>query len=201
MAALGQLRDQGMALPGAVADVALPSSQGDKRLVLWQTRSPPSPSLHLSHPPHQQLNCWRLGGVLLTTLLFVWVFFFRGRDIMWSPVRPTGPFPCLQRVSHHCQSSWVQPRGLVGTVQHCTPLPLNAECCLWGNETPILPVLTIRDLVWSAAGSGHSGWWLTSQVAGASPFPPQSQLPRLQPGNRSRSWHTMSSAEERLELI
>lgn len=59
---------------------------------------------------------------------------------MSSPLRPTGPFPCLQGVSHQCQSSWVWPRDLAGTVQHCTPprcwaMPLGQ----WDTHPPSLP--------------------------------------------------------------
>ena len=79
-------------------------------------------------------------SLLVTNHSICLFFFFRRRGMMWGPLRPTGPFPRLQRASRWFQSSWVQPMGLTGTVQHrspprCWALPLGQ----WDTHPPAPP--------------------------------------------------------------
>lgn len=122
--ALGQQRDQGMALPAAVTDVALPPSRGDKKLVLWQTCCP---FPHLSTPFVHHTSSLTAGGwgKCYWPLCLGGCFFFRGQDMTWSPLKPTGPFPCLQRISDQCQSSWYNQKARQGP--YSTAVFLSAE--------------------------------------------------------------------------
>lgn len=153
---------------------------------------PPCPPLHLSCPPHQQLNRWRLGAALLTTLFWGLGLFFQKTQHDVKPIEANRTIPLPARGFSPVPELLGLTEGLGGD-HAALHSPSVLSYASGAMEHPSSLSSTSETQCGQQQGQGTEAG---GQVAQASPFLPQPQLPCLQPGNHLLPWHTMSSAEE-----